>query len=166
MAVQCLYGIKLIHDYGFVHRDIKLNNFVMGHPADPERAWMVHILDFGMVRVYATKKANGLWVARKARPSAEIRGTYRYCSPNAHLKVEQGRRDDLWGLLYMLIEIHCGLPWQTDDRPQIRKKKLNISDDSLMRHMPEECRHLPAGLRAFDCYSRPNYSSVFSLFLY
>lgn len=55
---------------------------------------------------------NGKWVARRARGTAEFRGTLRYCSPNVHDKQEQGRRDDLWGLLYVLIEFHCGLPWQ------------------------------------------------------
>ncbi|KAK6010341.1 hypothetical protein OSTOST_24633 [Ostertagia ostertagi] len=53
IAVQCLYSVKLVHDYGYVHRDIKPNNFVMGHRDDLERARIVHILDFGLARSYA-----------------------------------------------------------------------------------------------------------------
>ncbi|KHJ80970.1 hypothetical protein OESDEN_19349, partial [Oesophagostomum dentatum] len=56
---------------------------------------------------------DGTWIARRARGTAEFRGTLRYCSPNVHEKKEQGRRDDLWSLYYVLIELHCGLPWQT-----------------------------------------------------
>uniref|UniRef100_A0A1I7X9X9 Protein kinase domain-containing protein n=1 Tax=Heterorhabditis bacteriophora TaxID=37862 RepID=A0A1I7X9X9_HETBA len=58
-------------------------------------------------------ESKGKWTARRARGSAEFRGTLRYCSPNVHEKKEQGRRDDLWSLFYVLIELHCGLPWQT-----------------------------------------------------
>ena len=150
IAIQCLYGIKLVHDYGFVHRDIKPNNFTMGYGSDPERARIVHILDFGLTRAYATKKG-GIWVARRARGSAEFRGTLRYCSPNVHLKVEQGRRDDLWGLLYVLIEFHCELPWQkSHEKSHVENQKLNITDGDLMKYMPEEVRALPATLRAVD----------------
>ncbi|KHJ99161.1 hypothetical protein OESDEN_00847 [Oesophagostomum dentatum] len=124
--ISC-FSVKLVHDYGYIHRDIKPNNFVMGYENDFERARLVHILDFGLARSYAIYR-NGKWVARRARGSAEFRGTLRYCSPNVHEKKEQvgylsrhgsrndvllqGRRDDLWSLFYVLIELHCGLPWQ------------------------------------------------------
>ncbi|KAK6021588.1 hypothetical protein OSTOST_12738, partial [Ostertagia ostertagi] len=56
IAIQCLYSVKVVHDYGFVHRDIKPNNFVMGYREDYERARIVHILDFGLSRSYAVKQ--------------------------------------------------------------------------------------------------------------
>ncbi|VDM67368.1 unnamed protein product [Strongylus vulgaris] len=85
----------------------------MGYREDYERARLVHILDFGLSRSYAIQSKDGTWVARRARGTAEFRGTLRYCSPNVHEKKEQGRRDDLWSLYYVFIELHCGLPWQT-----------------------------------------------------
>ncbi|RCN29659.1 hypothetical protein ANCCAN_24579 [Ancylostoma caninum] len=84
-------------------------------------------------------KKNGKWVARKARGSAEFRGTLRYCSPNVHEKKEQGRRDDLWSLFYVLIELHCGLPWQTvRDKNKVETMKMNISDKHLVQNFPRE----------------------------
>ncbi|KHJ82063.1 hypothetical protein OESDEN_18245, partial [Oesophagostomum dentatum] len=47
-AVKLNFSVKLVHDYGFVHRDIKPNNFVMGYRDDYDRARLVHILDFGL----------------------------------------------------------------------------------------------------------------------
>lgn len=26
--------------------------------------------------------------------------------------MEQGRKDDLWSLIYVLVELHAGLPWR------------------------------------------------------
>ena len=69
-----------------------------------------------------------LWYARPARKEALFRGTRKYSSPNTHFgleqvgtatrqtphasRVSQGRRDDIWGLLYVLLEMCCKLPWQ------------------------------------------------------
>uniref|UniRef100_A0A915CXR0 non-specific serine/threonine protein kinase n=1 Tax=Ditylenchus dipsaci TaxID=166011 RepID=A0A915CXR0_9BILA len=80
LAIQCLYGIKLVHEIGYIHRDIKPPNFVMGHRSDVNRVRVVHVLDFGMARHFARFDGNK-WIVRKARPSCDFRGTYRYCSP-------------------------------------------------------------------------------------
>ncbi|VDM42007.1 unnamed protein product [Toxocara canis] len=166
LAVQCLYCIKLIHDFGYVHRDIKPANFTMGHTMDPERCRYVHILDFGLARQYARQKSRGVWIARRARSSAEFRGTSRYCSPCVHERFEQGRKDDIWSLLYMLIEMHCGLPWQKDkDKRVIEKKKLNIPDKVLLMHMPMEMEPILAHLRLLNYYSRPDYFMVYMCFM-
>ncbi|VDM76612.1 unnamed protein product [Strongylus vulgaris] len=184
LAVQCLYSVKLVHDYGYIHRDIKPNNFVMGHKDDCQRARIVHVLDFGLARSYAALK-NGKWIARKARGSAEFRGTLRYCSPNVHEKKEQkgkeefvgndycsqqtyenvilqGRRDDLWSLFYVLIELHCGLPWQTiRDKHKVETMKMNMSDKHLVQNFPPELRDIVPYLRTLDCYQRPDYSMFY-----
>ncbi|XGW12595.1 hypothetical protein V3C99_013345 [Haemonchus contortus] len=162
LAVQCLYSVKLVHDHGYIHRDIKPNNFVMGHRDDYERARLVHILDFGLARSYAALR-NGKWVARRARGTAEFRGTLRYCSPNVHEKKEQGRRDDLWSLFYVLIELHCKLPWQSiRDRSKVETMKMNISDKHLVQNFPPELRHIVPYLRTLDCYQRPDYSMFYN----
>ncbi|EPB67458.1 hypothetical protein ANCCEY_13457 [Ancylostoma ceylanicum] len=67
----------------------------MGYREDYERARLVHILDFGLSRSYAIQSKDGKWVARRARGTAEFRGTLRYCSPNVHEKKEQALRTKL-----------------------------------------------------------------------
>ncbi|KAJ1356184.1 hypothetical protein KIN20_013850 [Parelaphostrongylus tenuis] len=161
IGIQCLYSVKLVHDYGFVHRDIKPNNFVVGHHEDFDRARLVHILDFGLSRSYAVQKEKK-WVARRARGTAEFRGTLRYCSPNVHEKKEQGRRDDLWSLYYVLIELHCGLPWQKlRNKQKVEMVKMNISDKDLVLNFPVELHNIIPYLRTLDYYQRPNYSMFY-----
>ncbi|PIO66247.1 hypothetical protein TELCIR_12044 [Teladorsagia circumcincta] len=53
-----------------------------------------------------------------------FRGTLRYCSINAQERGEQGRPDDLWGLLYMLAEMRGKLPW--DHLECFRQNKKNL----------------------------------------
>ncbi|KAH7720880.1 CK1/TTBKL protein kinase [Aphelenchoides avenae] len=165
LAVQCLYGLKVVHDGGFLHRDIKPQNFVMGLPDDPNRARLLHIIDFGLSRNFVVEK-NGVLTARRARGTAEFRGTVRYVAPAVHDRKEQGRRDDIWSLLYMLIELHCGLPWQHDrDKKLIEVKKLSVPDPVLLKNVPEELHPIMPHLRALDCYQRPDYAMIHSCFL-
>ncbi|CAJ0595920.1 unnamed protein product [Cylicocyclus nassatus] len=162
IAIQCLYSVKLVHDYGFVHRDIKPNNFVMGYREDYERARLVHILDFGLSRSYAIQSKDGTWVARRARGTAEFRGTLRYCSPNVHEKKEQGRKDDLWSLYYVFIELHCGLPWQTlRDKQKVELMKMHMEDKDLVLNFPVELHGVIPHLRTLDYYQRPDYSMFY-----
>ncbi|GMR32173.1 hypothetical protein PMAYCL1PPCAC_02368, partial [Pristionchus mayeri] len=76
-------------------------------------------------------------IPRKARARLEFRGTFRYASPSMHEEKEQGRKDDLWSWLYMMMDLYCGLPWlETDNKNQIELRKLHMRDEDLMTRMP------------------------------
>uniref|UniRef100_A0A7E4VCI0 non-specific serine/threonine protein kinase n=1 Tax=Panagrellus redivivus TaxID=6233 RepID=A0A7E4VCI0_PANRE len=161
IGIQCLYCIKLVHDVGYIHRDIKPGNFIMGHHNDINRCRLVHVVDFGLARAFAVE-VNGQWIVRRARGSVEFRGTARYCSPAVHEKFEQGRKDDLFSLMYMLIEFHCGLPWQREKtRDRLEMVKLNVPDHILMKGFPEELQPVIPYLRSLNCYNRPDYSFIY-----
>ncbi|PIO73830.1 hypothetical protein TELCIR_04184 [Teladorsagia circumcincta] len=123
-------AVYKVKDMGFIHRDIKPANMALG---TSERSRIIHIFDFGLARQYvifpkkgrpklrrprerarfrqvyhASRNANARF---KKRSSPMFRGTLRYCSINAQERGEQGRPDDLWGLLYMLAEMRGKLPW-------------------------------------------------------
>ncbi|GMT18327.1 hypothetical protein PFISCL1PPCAC_9624, partial [Pristionchus fissidentatus] len=168
VGIQALYAIKTMHDRGYVHRDIKPGNFVLGYHAQPAVARFVYIIDFGLARAYAyppTKDSIGhRWLARKARGHLDFKGTWRFASPTMHEEKEQGRKDDIWSFLYMLmlIDLYCGLPWSdSDDRKTAETKKLHISDTDLMIRMPEEFKFIPTLLRALNVYQRPEYYRIF-----
>ncbi|GMT29061.1 hypothetical protein PFISCL1PPCAC_20358, partial [Pristionchus fissidentatus] len=162
IAIQVLYSIKVVHDSGFVHRDIKACNFMLGSMLDSKRARMVHILDFGLARQYAFEKKNGQFRARAARPKVDFRGTFCFAAPSMHDAVEQGRKDDIWSFLYLLIDIYAGLPWgRIDNDAQLATMKQNMRDEDLLIRMPSELLPIPKHLRTLGIYSRPNYFLVF-----
>ena len=92
----------------------------------------VLMIDFGLARKFvddlgnvqskargaragrAATAAHAAWRARSAaqRAKAQFRGSSKYASIFAHQNEDQGRRDDLWSLFYMLVEFLEGvLPW-------------------------------------------------------
>ncbi|RCN36352.1 hypothetical protein ANCCAN_17763 [Ancylostoma caninum] len=102
--------LKLEAKFGFIHRDLKPANVAVGPVGTPQFRFL-HIFDFGLAREYIVMPRTGPPKMRRPRPRAHFRGTLRYCSVNTHQKGEQGRDDDLWCLLYMLVELRGPLPW-------------------------------------------------------
>lgn len=89
-----------------MHRDIKPDNFVIGRG---KKANKVYIIDFGLAKRYLLKDGGHI----PYRDNKNLTGTARYASLNTHLGIEQGRRDDIEGIVNVLLYFVKGsLPWQ------------------------------------------------------
>ncbi|VDM42001.1 unnamed protein product [Toxocara canis] len=166
VGVNILYGIKQLHEVGFVHRDIKPANLAVGRRGKEVR--IIHILDFGLAREFILNNSAGFVEIRPPRSRALFRGTIHYCSTNTHARKEQGRADDLWSMLYVLAEMKGPLPWDKvrgDD--QIGNVKRATSDSDLFHHSPEELIdanvlfQIAAHVRSLDYFSRPDYHFIY-----
>lgn len=78
-----------MHKKGFLHRDLKANNFMVGKG---NKRNIVFIIDFGLAKRYKDLK-NNIHIPFKSGKS--LVGTARYASIASHLGQEQGRKDDL-----------------------------------------------------------------------
>lgn len=158
IAIQMLKGLKAVHDHGFLHRDIKPGNFVMGGSRDLRS---VYTIDYGLSRRYVhpdgtlrPKRAETRWV-----------GSRRYMSPNTHLRKDQGRRDDLWGFLYVVIELYTGtLPWAhlrgIQNLDKIRDIKLTLTNEKLVMDLPQEFGNILKHIMSLKWADRPDYRYI------
>jgi serine/threonine protein kinase len=136
IGIQMLQRIEFIHEKGFIHRDIKPENFVLGLN---EKSNTVYLIDYGLSKRYKDKNTGQHIPYRENR---HLTGTARYASLNAHVGIEQSRRDDLESIGYVLIYFLVGrLPWQSkfekSKLPQkIMEKKLVTPPEVLCKKLP------------------------------
>jgi serine/threonine protein kinase len=107
LAGEMIDSLAYLHSSRVLHRDVKPANFVIGSSSHADS---VHIIDFGLAKVYRDK--SGAHIPYKEGKTVHV-GTLRYGSLRAHMGIEQGRRDDLEALGYVLMYFLKGsLPWQ------------------------------------------------------
>ena len=132
IAYQMIERIESIHSKGYIHRDIKPGNFVIGRGEDNKK---IYIIDFGLARRYRDKDTN------KHIPYKEgkgLTGTPRYVSLFTHYGIEQSRRDDIESIAYNLIYFAKGkLPWQ-DVKTKNKKEKHRKIMEIKIAYTPEK----------------------------
>jgi casein kinase 1 len=159
LADQMICRVEYVHSKGYLHRDIKPDNFLMGVG---KRSSLVYIIDFGLAKRYLDN-CTGRHI-----PYAENRrltGTVRYASTNTHLGIEQSRRDDLEALMYVMIYLmRATLPWQGLDArtkeekySRIKQTKVETSVEELCRGLPEEFAEYLRYVKALKFDGRPDY---------
>ncbi|EKF29885.1 casein kinase, putative [Trypanosoma cruzi marinkellei] len=160
LGISCLRAIRGVHQLGLVHRDIKPSNFVigLGVTSDPR---ICYLIDFGLARRYC--RLNG--EVRPPRENAGFRGTSRYASLASHRQQELGRVDDIWSLLFMLIEFATGtLPWRKyKEKEEIGRCKEEVIGPGIVQNLPREFRPFLAHLQTLHYEDEPNYDFLLSL---
>lgn len=160
LGMQMVRAIEGMHEHGYLHRDIKPSNFAMGR--QPENRDWCFLIDFGLARRYQLPHGE----IRTARESAGFRGTARYASINSHLSKELARRDDMWSLLYMIIEFLKGsLPWSNiENKEDVGRRKIELDSLDLVAGLPVEMGNFMEHLRTLDYKDKPNYDYITDLF--
>ena len=163
IAMQLLNRIEYIHKRHYLHRDIKPDNILIGNE---ENTNTLYLIDFGLSKRFKDNKSNQHIPYREGRLFV---GTHRYASINAHLGLEQSRRDDLMTIGYVLIYFLKGvLPWQgitgKDKIYKLVQKKIQIPNDVLCNGLPNEFLHYLNYCKNLKFEERPNYEFLKGLF--
>ncbi|KAJ4839883.1 Casein kinase 1-like protein 3 [Turnera subulata] len=166
LADQMITRIEYVHCKGFLHRDIKPDNFLMGLG---RKANQVYIIDFGLAKRYRDA-TTGRHIPYKENKN--LTGTARYASCNTHLGIEQSRRDDLESLGYVLLYFLRGsLPWQGLKAATKKQKYDKICEKKLSTPIEVLCKPHPVEFASYlhYCHSltfdqRPDYGFLKRLF--
>ncbi|KAM7490475.1 hypothetical protein LguiA_033396 [Lonicera macranthoides] len=166
IAIEAISILEKLHSRGYVHGDVKPENFLLGPPGTPEDK-KLFLVDLGLATKWRDT-STGLHVDYDQRPDV-FRGTVRYASVHAHLGRTGSRRDDLESLAYTLIFLLRGrLPWQGYQGENkgflVCKKKMATSPESLCSLCPVAFRHFVEYVVNLKFDETPNYAKYISLF--
>ncbi|CAN8267739.1 unnamed protein product [Cochlearia groenlandica] len=166
LADQMLNRVEYMHVRGFLHRDIKPDNFLMGLG---RKANQVYIIDYGLAKKYRDLQTHRHIPYRENK---NLTGTARYASVNTHLGIEQSRRDDLESLGYVLMYFLRGsLPWQGLRAGNKKQKYDKISEKKRLTPVEVLCKSFPPEFTSYFLYvkslrfeDKPDYPYLKRLF--
>ena len=161
LAEQMITRLEYIHKKYILHRDIKPDNFTIGRG---KQSHIIYLIDFGLSKKYRSSKGNHEHI--KYSENKRLIGTARYASINALKGCEQGRRDDMEALGYVLMYFLRGnLPWQGlklnrgDDRyKKIYETKKNTTPEELCIGYPKQFCEYIKYTRNLSFEQEPDYN--------
>lgn len=157
LADQLLCRFRSIHRKGWVHRDVKPANCVMGLGRASN---VVHLIDFGIsvetcyaVENHKTPVGTMQYASISGHEGGGKSTAPRFSGGTSLTQLGRSKYDDLESLAYMLISFLKCLPWERSSDPAdiLRMKRLNNAS--------EICKGIPREFAVFLQYCRQRKAS-------
>ncbi|CAN0858765.1 Casein kinase 1-like protein HD16 [Linum grandiflorum] len=166
IAIEAISILERMHSKGYVHGDVKPENFLLGQSGTSEEK-KLFLVDLGLAARWRDI-STGQHVEYDQRPDV-FRGTVRYASVHAHLGRTGSRRDDLESLAYTLVFLLRGrLPWQGFQGENksflVCKKKMATSPEGLCYLCPVPFKNYIEYVVNLKFDEEPDYAKCISFF--
>jgi serine/threonine protein kinase len=166
LADQMIYRAETLHSRHFISRDIKPDNFLMGLGT---KSAILYMIDLGLSKKFRDQRTHQHIPYKENK---NLTGTARYASINAHVGIEQSRRDDMESIGYVLMYFFRGaLPWQglkaankIEKYQRIMEKKMQTSVELLCKGAPAEFSTYLSYCRTLRFEDKPDYGYLRRLF--
>ena len=163
LAIDMIKIIKYIHSCGYIHRDLKPDNFVLSLNSDK-----LYCVDFGLAKKYIHHNQH-----IKFKDNLKFCGTARFASISAHKGYLQSRKDDLESIGYILLYLFYGKLWWQGIKHSnkvirynlILQKKLELNEEELTKDLPKEFTVYFKYVKNLDYYEEPLYDKIISMFM-
>lgn len=160
LAHELLVIMEAFHARGYVHRDIKPENFVV-RLTDPAP---IALIDYGCSKVYIDVNTKKLLEQKERGPAI---GTPLYSSPNSHKHMDLSRRDDLYSLMYTILDLAgVPLPWKgVTFQMDAIQKKLDNQLSKLMEALGPSFVEIGRHIESLGFADAPDYKLMRELCL-
>lgn len=158
-SLMAIDRLETLHLVGYIHRDIKPDNFVTRKNIENH----ICLIDFGLSKKYIDKETA---THVKFTDNNPIVGTPRFMSIAAHKGFEHGRKDDIESLFYLIVYLAKGkLPWQTSDNSKksldiIKEMKEKINPNELFKDLPSSLAKIFTEIRKLQFEDEPPYKMI------
>lgn len=157
ILLQIISRIEYIHGKGYIHRDIKPQQLLIG-PRD-----IIYLVDYGISKKYLINKYHITFQTNCSRA-----GSSSYASLNSHIGARLSRRDDLESFMYSAIYLLKGsLPWSQfkhlDDNRRWYEAfqiKKDITVKELFKDCPTQFAEIFSYVRTLKFEDKPNYEYI------
>jgi serine/threonine protein kinase len=150
--------LEQFHAKGYVHRDIKPGNFVVRLSGSSALA----LIDFGVSKVYMDFNTGALLDQKDFGAAV---GSPLYSSPNAPKHVDLSRRDDLYSLMYMILDLAgFRLPWKGQSfEMDLGKLKADNPLSVLLGQISPAFAEIGRHIETLEFVTAPNYGLLKTL---
>lgn len=158
IALEICEGLRLIHEKGIIHRDLKSGNIMLCKQSGVTR---IVLMDFGLARdfsVDAFESGSPSPVTRQGKTVPQmIMGTPEYMAPEQFEAKPVSPATDIYALGIILYELVTGLHPYAADTPvaaAIRRAKLPLPPSSLRPRVPGQCDRIIERCLKYDSEKR------------
>ncbi|KAK8887151.1 hypothetical protein M9Y10_038189 [Tritrichomonas musculus] len=157
LADEMLSCIEDFHKNGYIHRDIKPQNFVVRLDGDTP----ICLIDYGISKLYVNSSGKHL----DAREFASAIGSPVYASSSTHNRIELSRRDDLISMAYAILALsQFSLPWISEQNVnEIGKMKEENKLSDLLGQISPQFRQVGEHIQQLGFADTPDYNLMHHL---